>query len=284
MALIHANFFSVSLGMERQVDVILPQEANGIGQKGKEGSGKVPVLYLLHGASDDQTIWQRRTSIERYAVAKGLAVVMPSTDLGFYTDQKYGYDYFQYFSKELPDLINEFFPMISEKREDTFVAGLSMGGFGAFKLGINCPERFSYAASLSGFLDPVLAAENATRKPNENNFGTLEELRGSVNDLPAKLEEQLAKKVKLPRFFQACGTEDFLYAMNVKFRDTFKERIDLVYFEEPGTHEWGFWDRNIQRVLDWLPLEKAAEKKAAKAEKNPVRRGSATVRSAGKEG
>lgn len=256
MALIHANFFSAALGMERSVDVILPQEFNGIGQGGQSAKKKIPVMYLLHGASDDQTIWQRRTSIERYAVAKGIAVVMPATDLGFYCDQKYGYDYFQYFSKELPELMLEFFPMISDKREDTIVAGLSMGGFGAFKLGINCPERFGYAASLSGLLDPVWEYENRDRfTMHENNFGTLEELKGSINDLPYMLEKQIEKGVKLPDFFMAVGTEDFLYTPNVLFRDKFEKQVNLTYFEEPGTHEWGFWDRNIQRVLNWLPLE-----------------------------
>ena len=243
--------------MERQVDVILPQEVSGLSQPANKMTEKVPVLYLLHGAAGDQTVWQRKTSIERYVQDKRLAVVMPATDIGFYTDQKYGYDYFQYFSKELPELMLEFFPMLSDKREDTFVAGLSMGGFGAFKLGINCPERFSYAASLSGFLDPVMGAETKVKSPNEeNNFGTFEELKGSVNDLPAMLEAQLAAKADLPRFFQACGTEDFLYTINVKFRDTFKDKIDLVYYEEPGGHKWAFWDRNIQRVLDWLPLDR----------------------------
>ena len=260
MALVHAHFFSEALGMERGVEVILPQSANGIGQSGKKAAGKrqercVPVLYLLHGASDDETIWQRRTSIERYAVAKGLAVVMASTDLGFYCDAKYGYDYYRFFSEELPEKILEFFPMISPRPEDTFVAGLSMGGFGAFKLGINCPERFSHAASLSGLLDPYAAVEAGMGEFLYNSMGSAEEIKGSINDLPFRLEEQLKNGVKLPRFFAACGTEDFLYPVNCKFREQFATKVDWTYFEEPGTHEWGFWDRNIQRVLDWLPLE-----------------------------
>lgn len=256
MALIHANFYSETLGMERSMDVILPQVQNGIGQDGKQTAEKVPVLYLLHGASDDQTIWQRRTSIERYAVAKGLAVVLPCTDLGFYTDMKYGYDFYQFFSKELPRVVHEFFPMISEKREDTFMAGLSMGGFGAFKLAINCPEQYSYAASLSGYLDPVLGLEQLGERFLGNVMGTKEELVHSINDLPWRLEEQLSAKAELPKFYMCCGTEDFLYDINVHFRDQFKDRVALTYLEEPGTHEWGFWDRNIQRILDWLPLQK----------------------------
>ena len=256
MALIHANFYSETLGMERSMEVILPQAQNGIGQGGSKALTDVPVMYLLHGASDDQTIWQRRTSIERYAVAKGLAVIMASTDLGFYSDMKYGYDFYQFFSKELPKVVREFFPMITDKREKTFVAGLSMGGFGAFKLGIHCPEQFGYAASLSGLIDPVLFMASGGADFLTNAFGTLKETAESINDLPYCLEEQIKAGVELPKFFMCCGTEDFLYQVNVKFHKQFDGRIDLTYYEEPGVHEWGFWDRNIQRILEWLPLEK----------------------------
>lgn len=257
MALIHANFYSETLGMERSMDVILPQVQNGIGQdSGQQQPESIPVMYLLHGATDDNSIWQRRTSIERYAVAKGLAVIMPATDLGFYTDMKYGYDFYQFFSRELPRIVHEFFPMISQKREDTFVAGLSMGGFGAFKLGINCPERFGYAASLSGLLDPLTGIASGGMDFLEISLGTAQEVKESINDLPWRLERQIAAGKQLPKMYMCCGTEDFLYPINVKFRKQFEGRIDLTCFEEPGTHEWGFWDRNIQRILEWLPLKK----------------------------
>ncbi|MBO4887722.1 MAG: esterase family protein [Firmicutes bacterium] len=263
MALIHANFFSQAVGMERQIEVILPQVSNGVGQAGADETGMtdIPVLYLLHGGSDDHTIWQRRTSIERYATAKGLAVIMPSTDLGFYCDMKYGYDYFRYIGEELPKIVHEFFPALSVSREKTFVAGLSMGGFGAFKLGIHFPEKFSYAASLSGFLDPAEDLKAFAARPDRPEsafdwiYGSAEEVVGTIDDLPYQLDEQIRKKAKLPRFFMACGTEDFLYQTNLRFKNRFEGRIDLTWLEEPGTHEWGFWDRNIQRVLDWLPLE-----------------------------
>lgn len=267
MALIQANFFSTALGMERQIDVILPQSANGIGQGGGQEVTDIPVLYLLHGATDDHTIWQRRTSIERYAVAKGLAVIMPSTDLGFYTDMKYGYDYFTYIGEELPKIVHEFFPALSTSRDKTFVAGLSMGGFGAFKLALAFPEKFSYAASLSGFVDPAtdLAAMAAGRKTDEEGmfdwvFGDAASVKETVNDLPWMLEEHLKKGTDLPHLFLICGTEDFLYQTNLRFKERFFGRTDLKWLAEPGIHEWGFWDRNIQRVLDWLPLEKGGNK------------------------
>lgn len=259
MALIHVNFFSKTLGMQRSMDVIIPQKANGIGQGSGVNKDKIPVLYLLHGGSDDHTIWQRRTSIERYALEKGLAVVMPATDLGFYADMKYGYDFWQFFSKEIFEIVHEFFPGLSTERKDTFAAGLSMGGFGALKLGIMCPERFAAAASLSGMVDPVSWYSENRDKQFELIYGTKEEVAGSINDLPCQMEQLITSGKSMPGFYMTCGTEDFLYPMNAAFRDRFKDRVDLTCHEEPGIHEWGYWDRNIQKILDWLPL-KANEK------------------------
>ena len=143
MALLHVNFFSDVLGMCAEMDVILPQQTSGqIGMEGRAADGKYKTMYLLHGLSDDQTTWQRRTSIERYVSGLGIAVVMPTTHLGFYTDTTYGVRYWTYVSQELPRICREFFPRMSEKREDTLAAGLSMGGYGAWKLALGAPETF----------------------------------------------------------------------------------------------------------------------------------------------
>jgi S-formylglutathione hydrolase FrmB len=263
MALVEWHFYAASLGMQRTIDVVLPQSSGGTGAGGRNrGDGvspgmrdRIPVLYLLHGWGGDHTVWQRRSSIERYALDRGLAVIMPGTDLGFYSDMKYGYDFWQFFSAELPELVAEFFPRLSTRREDTFVAGLSMGGFGALKLGINCPERFAAAASLSGLTDPLWQyREGRVTGDWRTIFGEEEELRGSESDLHFKLEELIASGKAMPRFYQTCGTEDALYGINVEFREAFKDRIDLTCHEEPGGHEWEYWDRNIRRVIDWLPI------------------------------
>ena len=251
MALIRVNYYSAVLGMQRTMDVILPQRPKGAAPE------KVPVLYLLHGGMGDHTSWTRRSSIERYAMEKNIAVVMPSNDLGYYADMKYGFDFFLHTAYELPRIVHEFFPSVSDRREDTFAAGLSMGGFGAFKLGILRPDRFAAVASLSGALDLMWAYTGdptAITSVFGNIYGTADEIAGSENDLPLQMEKLIASGKPMPKFYMACGTEDFLYETNVRFRDRFAGRLDLTYFEEPGTHEWGFWDRNIQRVLDWLPL------------------------------
>jgi len=264
MALINCDFFSETLGFCCSMTVILPQKTSAqIGLTGKAGrSTKFPVLYLLHGSSDDHTIWLRRTSIERYVAPMGLAVVMPCAHISYYTDMKYGGKYWTFVSQELPALVKSFFP-ISDRREDTFAAGLSMGGYGAFKLGLSLPEQFAAAASLSGVMDVQRLFDTQDNLPGRQRqrlciFGEKEKIAGSDNDL-FRLADKLAKRKDTPRpkLFQCCGTEDFLYQDNLQFRDHLQKRkFDLTYTDGPGTHEWGYWDANIQKVLAWLPLKK----------------------------
>ncbi len=257
MALLHVNYFSQVLGMATSMDVILPQPPYGkLGKRTIEPGDKLPVLYLLHGLSDDHTIWQRRTAIERYMEGIPMAVIMPTTHRGFYTDAKMGYDYWTHISQELPEIVKSFFP-ISDRREDTFAAGLSMGGYGALKLGLLMPDKFAAVATLSGAVNMAARSQEQFSLEFQRIFGTIDELRGSDNDLMAVLKRRLAKKVQLPKVFLACGTEDFLYEQNLSMRDAMEGKLDLTYLEEPGTHEWSFWDRNIERVIHWLcSLEK----------------------------
>ncbi len=260
MALLHVNFFSEVLGMSMNMDVILPQSTNGqIGMKGNRKDGKYPVLYLLHGMSDDHTIWQRRTSIERYVSELGIAVVMPTVHLSFYTDMKYGLKYWTFISQELPKICHEFFPNMSERREDTFAAGLSMGGYGALKLGLRAPETYGAVASLSGALD--MAAEMKNISSNEptgvfrNIFGSYEELVNSAEDLMSVAVNLKESGKPLPKIYIWCGTEDFLYVHNLTAKNRLTELgYDLTYEESPGDHQWKYWDEKIQRVLEWLPL------------------------------
>ncbi|HCE45827.1 MAG TPA: esterase [Lentisphaeria bacterium] len=258
MALINCDFFSDSLGLCCSMTVILPQNTQKqIGMKGVVRQKKHPVLYLLHGMSDDHTIWLRRTSIERYVSELGLAVVMPGVNRSYYTDMACGPKYWTFISEELPEIVNSFFP-ISEKREDTFAAGLSMGGYGAFKLALRQPERFAAAASLSGALDAAYLYENWPERGQEMNVIFGKKISGTDNDLVAVSAKLAKSKEPKPMLFQCCGTEDFLYKDNLRFRDHINSlgAFKLKYEEGPGTHEWGYWDTNIQKVLKWLPLKK----------------------------
>jgi len=260
MALIQCGFFAQTLGLSMSMNVVIPERSYGIGVEagGTAAAGdKYPVLYLLHGLSDDHSIWLRRTSVERYAAEYGIAVVMPEVHRSFYTNMKSGLDYWTFISEEVPHVAQSLFP-ISGKREDSFAAGLSMGGYGAMKLGLRAPEKFAAVASLSGAMDIVAFGTPGNPYADKEYkwiFGSQEEAEGSEEDLFALADRAVASGVSLPKLYQCCGTEDFLYAANVRFRDHARALgLPLDYEEGPGDHNWGYWDENIQRVLAWLPI------------------------------
>jgi putative tributyrin esterase len=257
MILNEVNFFSETLGLLSSMYVLLPQRTLADAQSKR--TPKYRTLYLLHGHSDDHTAWQRYASIERYAEGLNLAVVMPAVHLSFYNDMAHGGRYWQFISEEVPALVRDIFPL-SSKREDNFVAGLSMGGYGAFKLALTHPDRFVAAASLSGAVD--LSEVVRVKKEDPENkawieemrtvFGDLSKVTGSKHDLFV-LAKKVAKGSIKPRLYQCCGTEDDLYPDNVRFQEAVRKLpLDLTYEEGPGEHNWAYWDTMIQRVLGWM--------------------------------
>lgn len=255
MALLSCEYYSNVIGMMSRMTVILPQ-GRLLGPRGE----RVPVLYLLHGLSDNETAWTRRTSIERYAEKYNIAVVMPTTHRGWYTDAVNGYRYYEHVAVEVPQMARAFFPL-SDRREDNFIAGLSMGGYGAFKIATRNPQRFCAAASLSGALDVgeriAQVVDPKTVDEFVRIFGDLAAVRGTENDLFNTTQRMSAlPAAQQVRLFQCCGTEDFLYAMNQRYREHVQTLplTDYTYEEGPGDHSWEFWDCWIQRVLEWLAL------------------------------
>ncbi|MDT7615692.1 MAG: putative tributyrin esterase [Pseudonocardiales bacterium] len=257
MAHLRCDFFSDAFGLSTSMTVILPQRTSSqIGMAGASGDGAPPVLYLLHGLSDDDTTWLRRTSIERYAAPLGLAVVMPQVHRSFYADEVHGGRYWTFLSEELPALVDGFF-RVSTRREDTFVAGLSMGGYGALKWALRQPERFAAAASLSGVLDVDALSRAARHRPEdprllERVFGA-DGPGGGPDDLLHLLDG--ADPALLPALHVCCGTEDELVAGNRRFLDRAAARgIAVASDLGPGVHDWAYWDARIQDVLARLPL------------------------------
>lgn len=233
------------------MNVILPEATRA--QPEKKTAKKHPTLWLLHGMSDDHTIWLRRTSIERYAVTAGLAVVMPEVGLSWYQDMAAGPAYGKFLREELPVIAQSMFPL-SPFRKDNFVAGLSMGGYGAFLLGLSQPERFAAAASLSGALDMASYVHkgDAPRKAvYRAAFGPAAKVRGSAADV-FHLARSCGPK---PALYACCGTKDPLLEQNRDFAaQAEKIKLPVTYEEHEGEgHEWGYWDRQIKRVIDWLP-------------------------------
>ena len=256
MILTEVNFFSETLGLLSSMYVILPQRTLADAQN--KPRKKFRTLYLLHGRSDDHSAWQRQTSIERYVEGFNLAVVMPAVHRSFYNDMAHGGKYWQFISEEVPAIVRDMFPL-SSHRKDNFVAGLSMGGYGAFKLALTHPDRYVAAASLSGGLDisESVRADNPRNDKNRleefrNIFGDLSRVPGSKHDLIA-LAKKAARGSVRPRLYQCCGTEDGLHTDNIRFLEAVRKLpIDLTYEEGPGEHNWAYWDKMIQNVLAWM--------------------------------
>lgn len=257
MILNEVKFHSEILDLRNTMYVLLPQRT--MAERQSKRVPKYRVLYLLHGHSDDHTAWQRWTSIERYVEGLNLAVVMPAAHLSFYTDMAHGPRYGQFISEEVPAVVHDLFPL-STKREDTFVAGLSMGGYGAFRLALTYPERFAAAASLSGAVDIAEVVREKRSDPGNKAwlaemrtvFGDLSKVPGSKDDLFALAKKAARSPVK-PRLYQCCGTEDDLYPDNVRFREAVRKLpFDYTYEEGPGEHNWAYWDQMIQSVLRWM--------------------------------
>ena len=223
MAFIQCGFHSDVLGRACAMNVILPQKVKTQIGMASSGSGRkdYPVVYLLHGLSDDHTIWSRRSSIERYAAEYEVAVVMPNGERGFYTDMVEGYRYWTMLSEELPEIVCNLFP-VSPRREDTFAAGLSMGGYGALKLALRRPDRYAGAVGLSSVTDIRARMESADWKTMgrelNNIFGSASDLIPRGNDL-FELAAKAVNAPETPRILTVCGTEDFLYQDNLRFRD-----------------------------------------------------------------
>lgn len=258
MAICTCKFHSQILGSITDVTVFIP---NIPFENKKHISGeqaKYQVLYLFHGYSGDHQDWITHTNIIRYAQERQLAVVMPSAWDSFYCDKTHGKAFWTYISEELPYFINSIFS-ISNRREDTFAAGLSMGGYGAIKLGLLHPEKFCAVASLSGVVDLTVIDEltGPIIDSMKSIFGSKPMIK---DDLKYMLEQKLRNNSYIPDIYLACGTDDFLYQANQEFFEKVNSLgVSIKYEEEAGAgHEWDFWDKYIQRILEWLPLKRNA--------------------------
>ena len=256
MALVTCDFFSDALEVGCSMTVVLPQPTEEqIGVEGARHRSGVPatdfpVLYLLHGLSDDHTAWLRYTSVERYAAAAGLAVVMPAVNRSFYANMVTGPRYWDFVADELPEIVGRFF-RVSQDPAQTFVAGLSMGGYGAMKLALSRPERFAAAATMSGALD----LQEISSRPDR--VGLLDPIFGDTIPEDADLFALLdaADTDALPRLHVSTGTEDHpgLVAGNRKFVAALEKRgVDVTSDFRPGEHVWSLWDELLPEVIDWL--------------------------------
>lgn len=248
MPLIEMHVFSQALNRSTCVNVILPLPRRA--ELPPEG---LPVLTLLHGMGDDYTMWLRRTNVERYALERGVAVVMPDGGLSCYHNMVHGGRWRDYILDELPGLLRSLLPL-SAQREDNFIAGCSMGGFGALKLGLSRPEQYAAIGCFS-------AAHMEYRPDHPRSKAMLARVYGETLDAcDAQIERDIlaanAGSHEL-RVWHACGDLDVLRQNALKTRDFFGSlppgAIDYSFMTLPGKHDWALWDRMLAEFMLLLP-------------------------------
>lgn len=260
MALIQVNYLSRALFRTVPVNVILPSDKVSAEKGGylmKPGD-KFSTLVLLHGLLGNYTDWVSGTRIQRWAEEKDLAVIMPSGDNAFYINTSLpNNNYEEFIGRELLQVMRCMFPL-SCRREDTFIAGLSMGGYGAIRNGMKYAENYSCIAGLSSALIE-LQPEFEAVAGETSVFGEADSIRNTDRNhlvAYAQLRRRVAAgEFDMPRFYLACGKQDRLLAANRDFRDLLlADGVDVTYDEEDRGHDWDFWDSQIRKVLEWLPL------------------------------
>jgi putative tributyrin esterase len=283
MALIECNFYAETLERTVTFNAIIPtdkslfiadqEQSTGFGA-GSDHRPELKTLYLLHGGLGNYSDWLSGTRIHMWAQEKNLAVIMPSGDNRWYIDDEEGSSQFgnygRFIGEELIDFTRKTFPL-SSRREDTFVAGLSMGGYGALVNGLRYPDTFGRIAALSpglvlGDIIPgysenddqnlILALGDDYLRTLERVFGSPDRIVGSNRDYKGLITRLKDAGADIPGIFLTCGESDFIVARSRDYhRFLEREGVDHTYLEGPGGHDWTFWDSSIQTVLDWLPLD-----------------------------
>lgn len=267
MALLNVSFFSPTLRRTVPVTVMLPTDKQLPGEPGYQKAAPYKTLYLLHGAFGSCFDWLSGTRVRPLAQNANLCVVMPSGENKFYADSKISGDYYGTFiTKDLVEFIEATFP-VSKKREDRFIGGLSMGGFGAMVNGLRHPETFGAICAMSSAFLKARILQSVDDKGKDlftcteykTMFGLddVKDFEGGIHDYEA-LARKVAKRSKKPDLYICCGTEDHLIDVNHDFRDLVTDLgFNVTYEEWEGEHNWKFWDESIEKIINWLPLGKA---------------------------
>ena len=237
MAFLRCDYRSNSLVMSTSFCAILPDD------KPLKDSN---VVYLLHGLSDNCTNWERYTSVERYAMEHGIAVIMPEVQRSFYTDMNLGLKYFEFVSKELREEVHHLFNLPTTKAKN-YVMGLSMGGYGALKCALTYPNRYNGCAAFSPAVDVREIYANGPKiKKNE--------MKAIYGDSVKNKDDifYLVNKVKkAPFIYLACGESDFIFSHTQRLDNSLQAKgLDYQYEHWDGIHDWAFWDEAVKRAFN----------------------------------
>lgn len=252
MALMRINFYSKTLGKHHHFNLILPEQDDHYDLSKQPAA--MPSVMILHGLSSDNNSYLRFTSVERYANEHQIAVILPDGDHSFYANMLYGHSYEDHIL-EVWRYAHQVFPL-SSKRDDNFLAGHSMGGFGVIKTAFQHAELFSKACFMSSATDiERLLTYDWTDFKMAGIIGDVNTTEGTSLDIKYIVESGLDKYGLdgLPDLYMMCGTEDFIYEDNVNFKAYLEDKnISFKYEEGPGEHDYAYWDAGILKAVTWM--------------------------------
>lgn len=247
MILMDISFDSRVLGRSVPLKAVLPLDGQA------QTSVPLRTLYLLHGLNGCQRDYLTFTRVALWARERDLALIFPAGENSFYVKkQATGEDYMRYIAEEIPLVTRRMFPL-SHRRLDTFIGGLSMGGYGALNAAFLYPKTFGKVIAFSAALRPW-DREVLPEDPDSVCRGNW--MRALFGDTPEQWDTlSLAKTCPgpLPQIFLTCGTEDSLLPLHREFVGAMNASgIPLHYEERPGGHTWDFWNDNLPDALDFL--------------------------------
>ena len=261
MAYFRIEYYSNALRRTTSFEMLIPNDTRlplvpgGPAQEEKEKPMR--TLFLLHGYTGKGDNWVPYELPGKY----NFAIVMPTAENSFYLNGlSTGHDFQALVGEELVNYVRKTFGL-ARGAEDTCIAGMSMGGYGALHTGLQYPETFGKIAALSSAL---IVHEIAHMKPGQDNgmgnyayyhecFGDLE----TVEDRETNPEEQIrrlqAEKKKIPGIFMCCGTEDFLIENNRQMHRFLEQaKVPHQYHESAGQHDMVFWQEYIVKAVEWM--------------------------------
>ena len=259
MSFINSTVYSNILRQDIHLDLFMPQDKPEYGITKPKA-----VIYFLHGLGSSEKQFREYTATNRYARDNDVAVVYISAPQSFYSDMKYGLPYYTYITEDLPQILKSIYGL-DFPREKTFIAGLSMGGYGAFRIGLSRPDIFGACASLSGACDIRGMAERIKQMPEIKGdylsaipvFG--EKLEISEDRDLFRLADKVSKmpKEQQPRIFLCMGKQDPLpgliegaHALRDRIRESGIE--NFKYMEWDGGHDYLFWDRAMMHIMAYF--------------------------------
>lgn len=245
MATILLNTRSHELQMTTDIHIIIPDmDVSNINIKDRK------VLYLLHGFSDNSSMWIRKTRIETYAEKTGIIVVMPNCHNSFYINDFNGANYENYVVYELRNYLHETLGLSLEK-DKNFIAGLSMGGGGAMRIALKHSDKYFAVGSFSGTLLYTNKMINLFPKEMVNKYQAFKKYLPDIEHSEINCASLLKDDIPLNVIYISCGMKDGLYFPNLEFDKIAKtKKLNFIsHYNENYSHEWEFWDQEINNFL-----------------------------------